>query len=166
MGTEISHHSHVALLKQSTQFQPKNQESHNSPSLVPRPHPLTRRNSLVNQVEFLGLAHAFVTLSPSNVHLQLQSGITQFSQWRCKYLRQFSSHQICYEFGPEILCSTALHQIIPARNFSKNLGRDSIAHFQTIPARNFSRNLCRNFFVCSIDKLVHINSARNLEKKI
>ena len=26
-------------------------------SLVPRPHPLTRRNGLVNQVEFLGLAH-------------------------------------------------------------------------------------------------------------
>ena len=33
-----------------------------SPSLVPRPHPLTRRNGLVNQVEFLGLAHAFATL--------------------------------------------------------------------------------------------------------
>ena len=32
------------------------------PSLVSRPHPLTRRNSLVNQVEFLGLAHAFATL--------------------------------------------------------------------------------------------------------
>ena len=31
-------------------------------SLVPRPHPLTRRNGLVNQVEFLGLAHAFVTM--------------------------------------------------------------------------------------------------------
>ena len=31
-------------------------------SLVPRPHPLTRRNGLVNQVEFLGLAHAFATL--------------------------------------------------------------------------------------------------------
>ena len=31
-------------------------------SLVPRPHPLTRRNSLVNQVKFLGLAYAFVTL--------------------------------------------------------------------------------------------------------
>ena len=34
----------------------------NSLSLVPRPHPLTRRNGLVNQVEFLGLAHAFATL--------------------------------------------------------------------------------------------------------
>ena len=32
------------------------------PSLVPRPHPLTRRNGLVNQVEFLGLAHAFATM--------------------------------------------------------------------------------------------------------
>ena len=27
--------------------------------LVPRPHPLTRRSGLVNQVEFLGLAHTF-----------------------------------------------------------------------------------------------------------
>ena len=32
------------------------------PSLVPRPHPLTRRNGLVNQVKFLGLAHTFVTM--------------------------------------------------------------------------------------------------------
>ena len=31
-------------------------------SLVPRPHPLTRRNDLVNQVEFLGLVHAFATM--------------------------------------------------------------------------------------------------------
>ena len=36
-------------------------------SLVPRPHPLTRRNCLVNQVEFLGLAHTFVTVLPCNV---------------------------------------------------------------------------------------------------
>jgi len=31
-------------------------------SLVPRPHPLTRRNGLVNQVEFLGLAGTLATL--------------------------------------------------------------------------------------------------------
>ena len=31
-------------------------------SLVPRPYPLTRRNGLVNQVEFLGLAGALVTV--------------------------------------------------------------------------------------------------------
>ena len=31
-------------------------------SLVPRPRPLTRRNGLVNQVEFLGLVHTFVTM--------------------------------------------------------------------------------------------------------
>ena len=31
-------------------------------SLVPRPHPLTRRNSMVNQVEFLGLAGTLVTV--------------------------------------------------------------------------------------------------------
>ena len=31
-------------------------------SLVPRPHPPMRRNGLVNQVEFLGLAHTFATL--------------------------------------------------------------------------------------------------------
>ena len=36
------------------------------PSLVPRPHPLPRRNGLVNQVEFLGLVHTFATVSPSN----------------------------------------------------------------------------------------------------
>ena len=36
-------------------------------SLIPRPHPLTRRNGLVNQVEFLGLARTFATVSPSNV---------------------------------------------------------------------------------------------------
>ena len=30
-------------------------------SLVPRPHPLTRRIGLVYQVEFLGLAHDFAT---------------------------------------------------------------------------------------------------------
>ena len=31
-------------------------------SLVPRPHPLTRRNGLVDQVKFLGLAHTFATM--------------------------------------------------------------------------------------------------------
>ena len=36
-------------------------------SPVPRPHSLTRRNSLVNQVEFLGLVHTFAVVSPSNV---------------------------------------------------------------------------------------------------
>ena len=34
--------------------------------LVPRPHPLTRRNGLANQVEFLGLAYTFTTMSPNN----------------------------------------------------------------------------------------------------
>ena len=33
-----------------------------SASLVPRPHSLTRRNGLVNQVEFLGLAGALATV--------------------------------------------------------------------------------------------------------
>ena len=32
-----------------------NNQRTTSPSLFPRPHPLTRRNGLVNQVEFLGL---------------------------------------------------------------------------------------------------------------
>ena len=31
-------------------------------SLVPGPHPLTKRNGLVNQVEFLGLADALATV--------------------------------------------------------------------------------------------------------
>ena len=38
-----------------------------SDSLVPRPHPLTRRNNLVNQVKFLELVHGFATLLTSNV---------------------------------------------------------------------------------------------------
>ena len=33
-----------------------------NPSLVPRPYPLTRRNGLVNQVHFLGLAGALATV--------------------------------------------------------------------------------------------------------
>ena len=31
-------------------------------SLVPRPQPVTRRNSLVNQVESIGLAHTFAAV--------------------------------------------------------------------------------------------------------
>ena len=31
-------------------------------SLVPRPHPLTRRNGLVKQVKFLGLPYPFETV--------------------------------------------------------------------------------------------------------
>ena len=31
-------------------------------SLVPKPHPLMRRNGLVNQIEFLGLVDVFVTV--------------------------------------------------------------------------------------------------------
>ena len=34
---------------------------------VPKPHPLMRRNGLVNRVEFFGLAHTFAMMSPSNV---------------------------------------------------------------------------------------------------
>jgi len=30
--------------------------------LIPRPHPLVRRNSLVNQVKFLELVHTFATV--------------------------------------------------------------------------------------------------------
>ena len=41
-------------------------------SLVPRPHPLMSRNSLVNQVEFLGLPHGFATMQPSNIQDILQ----------------------------------------------------------------------------------------------
>ena len=36
-------------------------------SLVPRPHPLTRRNGLVKQVEFLGLAHTFATCNLTTI---------------------------------------------------------------------------------------------------
>ena len=36
-------------------------------SVVPRPHPLMRRTSLVNQFKFLGLVHTFATFSLSSV---------------------------------------------------------------------------------------------------
>ena len=35
---------------------------HLGPSLVPRPYSLTRRNGLMSQVEFVGLAYAFETV--------------------------------------------------------------------------------------------------------
>ena len=44
----------------------ENKESMNHYSLIPRPHPFTKRNDLVNQVNFFGLPHTFVTVSPSN----------------------------------------------------------------------------------------------------
>ena len=37
-----------------------------SASLVPRPHPLTRRSGLVTQVDIYGLEHTFATMWPSN----------------------------------------------------------------------------------------------------
>ena len=40
--------------------------SHFCTSLVPRPHSLTRRNGLVNQVKFPGLVHTFATMQSSN----------------------------------------------------------------------------------------------------
>ena len=46
-------------------IEPKNTDKLNGisvSSLVPRPHPLMRRNGLVNQVKFLGLAHALATM--------------------------------------------------------------------------------------------------------
>ena len=36
-------------------------------SLVPRPYPLMRKKSLVNQLEFLALVHTFTTVSPNNI---------------------------------------------------------------------------------------------------
>ena len=37
-------------------------------SLIPRSHPLTRRNGLVNQIKFLELVHTLTTVSPSNIY--------------------------------------------------------------------------------------------------
>ena len=51
-------------------------------SLVPRPHPLMRRNSLVNQVEFLGLAGACIRrLYPSNVQNILRKTCSSTDTW-------------------------------------------------------------------------------------
>ena len=38
-------------------------------SLVPGPHSLMRRNSLVNQVELLGLAHTFATFKKGTANI-------------------------------------------------------------------------------------------------
>ena len=50
-------------------------------SLVPRPHPVMKKNDLVKQVEFIG--RTFVTVSPSNVftdHFSLGGACPQNSQ--------------------------------------------------------------------------------------
>jgi len=54
-------------------------------SLIPRPHPLMRRNGLVNQ--FLGLAGAFATVQPSNIQNILRktrSKKVRILEGRCK----------------------------------------------------------------------------------
>ena len=58
-----SWHVHTGISLASNTF---HRERKGLISLIPRPHPLTRRKRLVNQVEFFGLAHAFVTMQPSN----------------------------------------------------------------------------------------------------
>ena len=59
-------------------------------SLLPRPHPLTRKNDLVNQVNFLGLAHAFAkTELPSNISNilhQTHSKKVRIPEWRYIFL--------------------------------------------------------------------------------
>ena len=49
-------------------------------SLVPGPHPLTRRNGLVNQVEFLGLAGALATVveNPLKKSMDTQMEVNKF----------------------------------------------------------------------------------------
>ena len=51
-------------------------------SLIPRPLPLTR-NGLVNQVEFLGLAHTFATVSPSNIENILHQTLCRDTNFYC-----------------------------------------------------------------------------------
>ena len=74
-------------------------------SLVPRPHPLMRRNGLVNQVEFLGLVYTFATVSPSNI----QNILRQTCKNRYGYLSRdnnvvrevlCSNYQSCNLIGP------------------------------------------------------------------
>ena len=62
-GTCISATSGPGLISHMTVYLCYEQQGRrNRSSLVPRPHPLTKRNGLVNQVEFLGLAHPFATM--------------------------------------------------------------------------------------------------------
>ena len=54
-------------------------------SLVPRLHPLTRRNRLVNLVKFLGLPDTFATVSPTiiqNILCQTCSIKLQILEWK------------------------------------------------------------------------------------
>ena len=54
-------------------------------NLIARPHPLTRRNCLVKQVEFLGLTHALVTMYPSNIERHFVANplkTVQVLEWR------------------------------------------------------------------------------------
>ena len=62
-------------------------------SFVPRPHPLMRRNGLVNQVEFLGLVHTFATVSPSNV----QTFYTKPARKRYDYLSRDKKFYVVME---------------------------------------------------------------------
>ena len=63
----LSHKEHILIIRLAAGRRIPNQPSCKVPGLIPRPHPLrTRRNSLVNQATFLGLAHTFATVSPSN----------------------------------------------------------------------------------------------------
>ena len=50
------------VLSVTFRYTPTNNQILYKPSLVPRPHPLMRRNGLVNQIEFLRLAGALATV--------------------------------------------------------------------------------------------------------
>ena len=73
-----------------------------------RARPLTRRNRLLNQVEFLGLVHTFTTASPSNTQTfyakPAPQGYRYSSRDRKKLLLQgkcyINNYQSCYLIGP------------------------------------------------------------------
>ena len=60
------HTSHTLLTENSLHCKISSLALSCSASLINRPHPLTRRNGLVNEVKFCGLVHTFATVSPSN----------------------------------------------------------------------------------------------------
>ena len=59
----------------------KRGQGYSAVSLVPRPHPLTRRNGLVNQVKFLKHVHTHAKASPSGIQKQTRSKKVQIVEY-------------------------------------------------------------------------------------
>ena len=87
-------------------------------SLIPRPHPLTRRNGLVNQVKFVGLVHTFATVSPA------------------MFIPFYAKQQIGTDTGIEINTFTVVKEVLC--NNCKSCNLIGPYHFWGISPRNLT----------------------------